>query len=137
MVVGAENMKGEFTTTKYDSRSTKLGRFLRETSLDELPQLLNVFLGQMSLIGPRPWLEAEVKTHLDQEAKVVKMRLSIKPGLTGLAQVKGRNKLSFEEKLSYDLKYVDMHGWQLFRADLAIIVDTARMLMSRSNIYEK
>lgn len=86
----------------YD-RVTRIGSLLRKTSLDELPQLVNVIVGDMSLIGPRPTLEYQVEKYDEFQAK----RLNVRPGLTGLAQVNGRNTLSWEEKINYDVKYVE------------------------------
>lgn len=86
----------------YD-RITKVGNILRKTSIDELPQLINIFIGNMSIVGPRPTLSYQVEKYDDNQAR----RLKAKPGLTGLAQVKGRNSLSWEQKIQYDIDYVD------------------------------
>lgn len=86
----------------YD-RITKVGNFLRKTSLDELPQLINIFIGDMSLVGPRPTLSYQVEKYNSTQAR----RLEVRPGLTGHAQVSGRNSLSWEEKIQCDLDYVD------------------------------
>ncbi len=90
-----------------DPRITRVGHFLRRTSLDELPQLLNVVRGEMSLVGPRPALPAEVEEYDDVELR----RLAVKPGMTGLWQVSGRSNLSWESGLAYDLHYAD--NWRL------------------------
>lgn len=84
-------------------RITKLGRFLRATSLDELPELINVLMGQMSLIGPRPLLLEYLNIYSDHH----KRRHDVLPGITGLAQVRGRNSLSWKNKLDLDIKYID------------------------------
>jgi lipopolysaccharide/colanic/teichoic acid biosynthesis glycosyltransferase len=96
-----------------DPRVTRLGTVLRRTSLDELPQLLNVVLGQMSLIGPRPALPSETDEYDDW----IRRRLTVKPGMTGLWQVSGRSRLRWNESVSLDLDYVD--NWTL-RGDLEI-----------------
>jgi len=98
-------------------RLTRLGRFLRRTSLDELPQLLNVLAGQMSLVGPRPLLMRYLPRYSNEQAR----RHDVKPGLTGWAQINGRNALSWDEKFSLDVWYVDH---QSLRLDLRILART-------------
>lgn len=100
----------------YD-RITKVGNILRKTSIDELPQLINIFIGNMSIVGPRPTLSYQVEKYDDNQA----IRLKVKPGLTGLAQVNGRNSLSWEQKIQYDIDYVDNIT---FLNDLKIIIKT-------------
>lgn len=100
-----------------DPRVTKLGRTLRKFSLDELPQLFNVWIGQMSLVGPRPALPAEVEQYGDAYRK----RLSVRPGITGLWQVSGRNQIDFQEWMTLDLEYIDR--WSI-GLDLAILLKT-------------
>jgi lipopolysaccharide/colanic/teichoic acid biosynthesis glycosyltransferase len=113
-----------------DPRLTKVGRFLREYSLDELPQLFNILKGDMSIVGPRPlWLSQMVEWNERQ-----KKRLLVKPGLTGLAQIQGRGELTREEKLELDVKYVETAG---FLADIKIILATIAQLFRRKGIYEK
>jgi exopolysaccharide biosynthesis polyprenyl glycosylphosphotransferase len=107
-----------------DPRVTRIGRFLRRTSLDELPQLLNVLKGDMSLVGPRPALEAETS----QYSQWVWRRLHVKPGMTGLWQVSGRSALSWEESIRMDLQYVN--NWNL-RLDLAILARTLHAVLAR------
>ena len=89
-----------------DNRLTKYGKFLRKTSLDELPSLWNVLQGDMSLVGPRPLL----MQYLDRYSSDQAHRHDVKPGITGLAQIKGRNTLSWEEKFKYDIQYVNNHN---------------------------
>lgn len=113
---------------KNDPRVTRLGRGLRKYSLDELPQLWNVFRGDMSLIGPRPPLQSEVDAYEDH----VQRRLFIKPGLTGMWQVSGRSDLSWEESVRLDLYYVE--NWSL-TGDLIILWQTARMLLRPVGAY--
>jgi len=113
-----------------DPRLTKVGRFLREYSLDELPQLFNILKGDMSIVGPRPlWLSQMVEWNEWQ-----KERLLVKPGLTGLAQISGRGELTHEEKLELDVKYVETGN---FLADIKIILATIVQVFGRKNIYEK
>jgi len=113
-----------------DPRLTKIGRFLREYSLDELPQLFNILKGDMSIVGPRPlYLSQMAKWNARQ-----KQRLLVKPGLTGLAQVSGRGELTHEQKLELDVKYVQM---QSFWLDMKIILATISQVFGRKSIYEK
>lgn len=110
-------MAGPVFKARDDPRATPLGRFLRRSSLDELPQLLNVLLGQMSLVGPRP-LPLDEARHLPPE---VQRRHSVLPGLTGLWQVRGRNNLPYAEMMRLDLEYVDHCSLWL---DLRILLAT-------------
>jgi exopolysaccharide biosynthesis polyprenyl glycosylphosphotransferase len=111
-----------------DPRVTRVGRLLRRTSLDELPQLFNVLLGNMSLVGPRPPLPDEVARYDTVELR----RLAVKPGLTGLWQVSGRSDLSWDETISLDLRYVD--NWSLY-GDLVIIFRTFRAVIDGRGAY--
>lgn len=111
-----------------DPRVTPVGRFLRRYSLDELPQLYNVFRGDMSLVGPRPPLGEEVAKYADP----VRRRLRVRPGLTGLWQVSGRSDLSWEESVRLDLRYVD--NWSV-TMDLLILWKTARAVFAGSGAY--
>lgn len=114
-----------------DPRLTRLGRFLRERSLDELPQLLNVLAGQMSLVGPRP-LYLRQAERWDQRQR---RRLEVRPGMTGYAQVFGRASLTHEEKIELDLYYVDNRSFAL---DLRIMLRTiTSMLSGRERTYER
>lgn len=111
-----------------DPRVTPVGRWLRRFSLDELPQLLNVLLGQMSLVGPRPPLPTEVAAYADD----VRRRLAVKPGMTGLWQVSGRSDLSWEEAVRLDLRYVE--NWSL-SLDLVILLRTVTAVVRSSGAY--
>jgi lipopolysaccharide/colanic/teichoic acid biosynthesis glycosyltransferase len=113
-----------------DARLTRVGRFLREYSLDELPQLFNVLKGDMSIVGPRPLYLSQMAEWDDRQKK----RLLVKPGLTGLAQISGRGGLTREEKLELDVKYVEMAG---FSTDIKIIMKTLAQIFGRKDIYEK
>ena len=108
-------------------RITWLGRLLRKTSIDELPQLLNVLSGEMSLVGPRPLRIEYVKLYAPWQAR----RLEVRPGITGLAQIKGRNKLSWEERFALDVWYVDHQSLLL---DLRILLWTAVNLLRRNSV---
>ncbi len=107
---------------------TRIGRFLRRSSLDELPQLLNVLRGEMSLVGPRPPLESEVAAYEED----VHRRLLVKPGLTGLWQVSGRSDLSWEDSVRLDLYYVE--NWS-FTSDLRILMRTLRAMHESNGAY--
>lgn len=113
-----------------DPRLTKIGKFLREYSLDELPQLFNVLKGDMSIIGPRPLYFSQVAEWDERQKK----RLLVKPGLTGLAQISGRGQLTREEKLELDVKYVETADLWL---DIKIIIITIGQIFQRKNIYER
>ena len=121
---------GPSPKTGNDQRLTRVGRFLREYSLDELPQLFNVLKGDMSIVGPRPLYVSQMA----EWDKRQKKRLLVKPGLTGLAQISGRGGLTLEEKLELDVKYVETAGFWL---DLKIIFATVTQVFKRKNIYEK
>jgi lipopolysaccharide/colanic/teichoic acid biosynthesis glycosyltransferase len=113
-----------------DPRLTKAGKFLREYSLDELPQLLNVLKGDMSVVGPRPLYISQIPEWNERQ----KQRLLVKPGLTGLAQISGRGELTLEEKLDLDVKYVETAS---LLTDIRIILSTIAYVFKRKNIYEK
>ena len=106
-----------------DSRTTRIGAFCRARSLDELPNLLNVLLGQMSLVGPRPELPEIVRQYPEH----YHVRHNVLPGVTGLAQVQGRSDLTYEETASYDLQYVQNHS---FMGDLRLLLQTARLALT-------
>ncbi len=108
-------------------RLTNFGRILRETSLDELPELLNIFKGDMSIVGPRPLLVRYLPFYKDEE----RIRHSVRPGLTGLAQVNGRNNIDWDERLKYDIKYVENIT---FIGDVKIILQTIGKVLKRSDI---
>jgi lipopolysaccharide/colanic/teichoic acid biosynthesis glycosyltransferase len=120
---------GDSPQTGDDPRLTPLGRCLREWSLDELPQLINVLRGEMSLVGPRPlYLQQMAEWNARQRA-----RLLVKPGLTGLAQIHGRADLTLEDKLEWDVRYVETIG---LRTDLGILWHTLCNVWRRGGIYE-
>lgn len=119
-----ERQDGPLFKMRRDPRITKSGRFLRRFDLDELPQLLNVLAGHMSLVGPRPHLPEEVSRYKAYERRV----FAVRPGLTGLAQVSGRSDLSFKEEVDYDIRYVE--EWSL-RQDLWILWRTVFVVLGR------
>ncbi len=114
----------------HDPRLTRTGRLLREYSLDELPQLLNVLKAEMSIVGPRPLYVSQIAEWDERQKK----RLLVKPGLTGPAQIQGRGALTREEKLELDVKYVQQAG---LLTDVKIILITIYQVFSRKSIYEK
>lgn len=113
-----------------DPRLTAVGRWLRERSLDELPQVVNILRGDMSLVGPRPLYVSQMAEWNERQ----KRRLAVRPGLTGLAQISGRGALTREEKLELDVQYVERAGLWL---DARILVATAIPMFRCSGIYEK
>lgn len=119
---------GPIFKMRNDPRMTRLGRWLRKLSVDELPQLLNVVRGEMSLVGPRPPLPHEVMIYTDRQLR----RLQAKPGLTGLWQVHGRSTLTFEKMVALDLEYID--EWTLLR-DVVILVKTLPAVASTRGAY--
>lgn len=116
-------LDGDNPVIPADDRITRVGRILRRTSLDELPQLVNVARGDMSIVGPRPTLAYQVARWTPRQ----RGRLAVRPGLTGLAQVRGRNALTWNERIEHDLEYVRR---QSARLDLVILARTARLLTS-------
>jgi lipopolysaccharide/colanic/teichoic acid biosynthesis glycosyltransferase len=108
-------------------RTTRLGRRLRSLSLDELPELWNVIKGDMSLVGPRPLLMAYLTRYTPQQAR----RHEVRPGITGLAQVAGRNAISWDERFALDVEYVDRHD---LRMDVEILVRTITTVLSRKGV---
>ena len=140
MIVGADknrtvlekqNQHGETGVTfkiKNDPRVTKVGRILRKTSLDELPQFWNVLMGDMSLVGPRPALPSEVARYTREE----RQRLSIKPGLTCFWQIGGRANLPFEQQVRLDLQYIEQRSLWL---DIVLLVKTLPAMIAGSGAY--
>lgn len=108
-------------------RLTKIGSFVRKTSLDEIPQLINVLKGDMSLIGPRPLLTKYLPYYTERE----KLRHTVRPGITGLAQINGRNNISWDDKLEMDAQYVEKIS---FTNDLKILLKTIQNVISQKDI---
>lgn len=126
--VEKDNLEGFVFQDKDDPRITSSGKFLRKTSLDELPQLINIIKGEMSLIGPRPEIEDIVKLYSDHD----KIRLFVKPGVSGLAQVNGRGDLELGETLRYDIEYVKNFSLWL---DFKILLKTFKVVFLREGAY--
>jgi lipopolysaccharide/colanic/teichoic acid biosynthesis glycosyltransferase len=117
MKIGAEHMGAGYAVDRGDPRITRVGRFLRRTSVDELPQLWNVLRGEMSVIGPRPTLRYQVERYSERQRR----RLEVRPGLTGWAQVNGRATLSWDDRIELDVWYVDHRS---VLVDLKILLRT-------------
>lgn len=128
MYTGTEKEGSGYHTNSNDPRITRVGRFLRYLSLDELPQLFNVLKGEMSVVGPRPTLKYQV----DEYTEFQRRRLELRPGITGLAQISGRNALSWPERIKIDVKYIDN---RYFLLDLKIIIKTLIQLIKREGVY--
>jgi lipopolysaccharide/colanic/teichoic acid biosynthesis glycosyltransferase len=128
MVSGAEHMGAGMAVDEGDSRITRIGAILRRTSIDELPNLINVIRGEMSLVGPRPTIQVQVDAYSDRQRR----RLEVKPGLTGWAQVNGRASLPWPERIELDLHYIEHAS---LRMDLRILVLSARMAITGHGLY--
>ncbi len=135
MVVNAESMEAGLFNYENDPRVTKAGRFLRDTSIDELPQLFNILKGDMSVVGPRPCVTYELGD-FDTLNRRYKKRFEVKAGLTGLAQVRGRNDISWDDKVGYDNQYVDEFKRIGILEDLKILFETAINVFKKKDIYE-
>lgn len=135
MVVNAEKMGAGLFNYENDPRVTKIGRKLRSSSLDELPQLFNIFKGDMSVVGPRPCVTYELGD-FDSLNKRYKKRFQVKAGLTGLAQIRGRNDISWDEKVTYDNEYVDMFNKYGFLVDIKIGIESIFKAFKHEKIYE-
>lgn len=132
MIVNAENIgDGIKVKSENDFRITKIGRFLRATSLDELPQLWNVFIGDMSLVGPRPPLPNH-PYKFDQYDVIQRKRFLMKPGMTGLSQVSVRNSVPWDERIKLDVEYIEKFNVWL---DLKIMFKTLLKIFKRESIY--
>ena len=121
-------ISGAMFKMKDDPRVTKIGKFIRKTSIDELPQLLNVLKGDMSLVGPRPPLPREVKQYTDYD----KQRLLVTPGCTGLWQVTARNSVGFNEMVELDVEYIRNRS---ILYDIKIILKTVKVLLGSNNAF--
>ena len=131
MVVDApeiRNPDGSTYNADDDPRLTSIGRFLRRTSLDELPQFINVFLGDMSLVGPRPDQVNQLQFYTEEE----KIKLQVKPGITGLAQINGRNSIPWEQRKQYDIEYTLNHSLLL---DIEILLKTIPYFLLRRDVF--
>jgi lipopolysaccharide/colanic/teichoic acid biosynthesis glycosyltransferase len=128
MVSGAERMGAGLAVDEGDARITRVGALLRRTSLDELPNLVNVLRGEMSLVGPRPTLQVQVDRYTDRQRR----RLEVRPGLTGWAQVNGRASLPWPQRIELDIWYLE-HA--TLRLDLKILAASARMAVTGHGLY--
>ncbi|MBR4440212.1 MAG: sugar transferase [Bacteroidales bacterium] len=135
MVTDAEKQGTGLFSYDNDPRVTKVGRFIRKTSIDELPQLLNVIKGDISIVGPRPCVSYELGD-FDTLNKKYKKRFQVKGGITGLAQVKGRNENSWDEKVTLDNQYVDLFAKEGFWLDIKIMWWTVFKVFAKKNINE-
>ncbi|HEY2012269.1 MAG TPA: sugar transferase [Bryobacteraceae bacterium] len=122
------NPDGSTYSGSQDARVTRIGQFLRKTSLDELPQLFNVFRGDMSLVGPRPDQVDQLKFYSESE----KRKLQLKPGITGLAQISGRNQIPWERRKALDIEYVE--SWS-FWLDLRLLARTIPFVLFQKDVY--
>lgn len=129
MVVNAEHMGAGYGMEKDDPRITKMGRLLRATSLDELPQSWNILIGDMSIVGPRPGLLYQAAGYSEEQAR----RLAVRPGVTGWAQIHGRNEIPWSKRIELDLWYVDNMSFSL---DLHIVLRTIAVVLSRSGVRQ-
>jgi lipopolysaccharide/colanic/teichoic acid biosynthesis glycosyltransferase len=129
MVDGAERIGAGLAVNAGDTRITRVGKLLRRTSLDELPNLVNVVRGEMSIVGPRPTLPHQVAQYTERE----RGRLAIRPGITGWAQVNGRTSLPWAQRIELDLWYIEHRTWRL---DLRILWLSARMVFGGEGLYK-
>ena len=136
MVVEAEKIGTGLFNYRGDPRVTQIGRKLRDTSIDELPQLFNVLEGSLSLVGPRPPVTYELGD-FDTLNKRYKKRFQMKAGITGLAQVKGRNDISWDKKVEYDNHYIDMFRKYGVLMDIGILINTIVSAFKSIDIYER
>jgi lipopolysaccharide/colanic/teichoic acid biosynthesis glycosyltransferase len=128
MVTGAERIGAGLAVSEGDTRITRVGRLLRRTSLDELPNLVNVLRGEMAIVGPRPTVPVQVDRYSERQ----RGRLAVKPGITGWAQVHGRTELPWDERIELDLWYIEHRSWRL---DLRILRRTVAMVLGGRGLY--
>ena len=128
MVMGAEHLGSGLAVDEGDARITRVGNLLRRTSLDEVPNLLNVLRGEMSVVGPRPTVQVQVDRYTERQ----RLRLTVRPGITGWAQIHGRASLPWHERIELDLWYVEHASLWL---DLRILARTARMVITGHGLY--
>jgi lipopolysaccharide/colanic/teichoic acid biosynthesis glycosyltransferase len=129
MVTGAEHIGAGMAVNVGDTRITRVGAILRRFSIDELPNLVNVVRGEMSVVGPRPTIQAQVDQYTDSQRR----RLEVKPGITGWAQINGRATLPWHERIELDVWYVDH---RTLRLDVAILFKTVRLLVTGEGLYK-
>jgi len=136
MISGAQNVGSGLFSYENDPRITRVGQKLRKWSLDETPQLINILQGKMSIVGPRPPVIGELEIEVTLPENYEK-RFSVLPGITGLAQISGRNSLNWNEKIQFDLAYVEKFKSLGIIIDLSIILKTVYIVISRQNVIEK
>jgi lipopolysaccharide/colanic/teichoic acid biosynthesis glycosyltransferase len=129
MVDGAEQLGAGLAVDAGDARITRVGALLRRTSVDELPNLVNVLRGEMAIVGPRPTLPSQVAQYTERE----RGRLQVRPGITGWAQVNGRAALPWAQRIELDLWYIEHRSWHL---DLKILWRSARMVLGGDGLYK-
>jgi lipopolysaccharide/colanic/teichoic acid biosynthesis glycosyltransferase len=129
MVHGAEHMGAGMAVNTGDDRITRVGKILRRTSLDELPNLVNVLKGEMAIVGPRPTLPWQVAQYTERE----RGRLAVRPGITGWAQVNGRASLPWSERIELDLWYIEHRSWRL---DLKILWRSGQLVVRGEGLYK-
>ena len=129
MALGSDPVGIGTAVARDDPRVTGAGRVLRRTSLDEIPNLVNVLTGQMAIIGPRPTIPVQVAQYTERQ----RGRLTVRPGLTGWAQVNGRAALPWAERIELDLWYIEHRTWRL---DIQILLRTARMVLGGHGLYK-
>jgi len=135
MVENAENMGSGLFNYENDPRVTRVGLFMRNTSIDELPQIFNILKGDMSFVGPRPPVTYELGNYKDFNTDL-KRRFIVKPGVTGIAQISGRNELSWDEKIKFDLEYVsNFYTWGLL-LDIKILIITLFKVIRMEGSHE-
>lgn len=130
MKVNAPDLRSEDGGTfnaEDDPRVTRIGHVLRKTSLDELPQIINILKAEMSFVGPRPDLPDQISLYHEED----RVRLTVRPGITGYAQVVGRNNLGFRERFKYDIEYVNQYSLWF---DFKILVQTVLVVLKRDNV---
>ncbi len=128
MVDGAEGLGAGLAVDAGDARITRVGALLRRTSIDELPNLVNVLRGEMAIVGPRPTVPSQVAQYSERE----RGRLAVRPGITGWAQVNGRATLPWSKRIELDLWYIEHRSWRL---DLEILVRSARQVLGGDDLY--
>jgi len=129
MVDGAESIGAGLAIDAGDPRITRVGRLLRRTSLDELPNLINVLRGEMAIVGPRPTVPVQVAQYTERQRR----RLAVRPGITGWAQVNGRTSLPWSQRIELDLWYIEHRTWRL---DLQILLRSARLVLGGEGLYK-
>ena len=127
MLIPEQRIDGNGNSLEPNESITKIGQFLRKTSLDELPQLFNILKGDMSIVGPRPMIPSQVEKISEKQ----KQRHNMRPGVTGLAQVNGRNNLTWDKKLEYDLEYIEKFSLAM---DLVILLKTVKVVLTHEGI---